>query len=230
MVSQTQFVAEDALPNVVSSFRTEIPTKASQFSAGQRYAARIQLFQQGSPSEEVYLLESGMVKLTISDLLGKEIIVCLLGSGWLLGVCSAILQKPYETSATTLTNCTLHRIVAHDLLELMKSDVNFSWKIHKMQSHRLSMQFDRLVALGARSARRRLVELLSQLIREFCPQQKQDWTLRIPLKQWELAQLLAITPEHLSRLLRTLENDGILHRYKSMIIVPKPELLMDDLI
>jgi CRP-like cAMP-binding protein len=46
--------------------------------------------------------------------------------------------------------------------------------------------------------------------------------LQIPLKLKELAQLIAITPEHLSRLLRELEQQGVISRNKGWLIMTDP--------
>ena len=39
------------------------------------------------------------------------------------------------------------------------------------------------------------------------------------LKRKELAQMIAITPEHLSRLLKRLERDGIIAREQGLIVL-----------
>jgi CRP-like cAMP-binding protein len=43
--------------------------------------------------------------------------------------------------------------------------------------------------------------------------------LRLPLKHWELAQLIAVTPEYLSRLLNKMQQDGVVRRKKGFMII-----------
>jgi len=40
-----------------------------------------------------------------------------------------------------------------------------------------------------------------------------------PLKHWEIAQLISVTPQHLSRLLKRLEEEGIIRRNKGWLII-----------
>ena len=50
--------------------------------------------------------------------------------------------------------------------------------------------------------------------------------IQMNLKNWELAQLLAITPQHLCRLIKQLENEGILMRNNGWLILPEPERII----
>jgi len=45
-----------------------------------------------------------------------------------------------------------------------------------------------------------------------------EMRLQMPLKHWEVAELIAVTPEHLSRVLRQMETEGILRREKGWLI------------
>jgi CRP-like cAMP-binding protein len=49
--------------------------------------------------------------------------------------------------------------------------------------------------------------------------------LQSPLKHLEIAQLIAVTSEHLSRLLNQLEQDGLRRRRKGWVIIQDPRKL-----
>jgi len=57
------------------------------------------------------------------------------------------------------------------------------------------------------------------------PDSKGGIRFELPLRNWELAQLLGVTPEHLSRILRDLTKEGIIRRAKGWILVERPEKL-----
>lgn len=194
------------------------------------YGPGVRLYEQGYPPEDVYHICSGLVKLTTLDARGRELIACLQGEGWVLGASAAVLQKSYETSAITLTSCRLQRILGKDLRNLIKTNPDISWRIHEMHSREVRLQSERLAALGTQSARARLIQLLSQLINENGLQPSAGkWILKAPLKQWEFAQLLAITPGHVNRLLRALEKEGTVRRHKSAIILSNLEKLTEGI-
>lgn len=55
--------------------------------------------------------------------------------------------------------------------------------------------------------------------------QQKPIRLQLPLKRWELAQAIAVAPQYLIKLLRQLEQDGIIRRRKEWFIIADPEKL-----
>ena len=49
--------------------------------------------------------------------------------------------------------------------------------------------------------------------------------IQMVLKNWEVAQLLALTPQHLCRLVKQLENEGIVMRKNGWLILSDPKRL-----
>jgi len=45
------------------------------------------------------------------------------------------------------------------------------------------------------------------------------------MKNWEVAQLLALTPQHLCRLIKQMEDEGIIMRKKGWLILSEPKKL-----
>jgi len=230
-MSQIHAVAAQAVceVNFCTSFSLQTQIKLSDLAATQAYSPGVQLFQQGCPAEDVYFIGSGLVKLTILDQGGTEVIVCLRSAGWILGATAVILKESHQTSAATLTRCQLQRVLAADLRKLLKSNPELSWCVHEIHSRELRTHLERLTALATQSARSRLTHLLSQVIQgSDSDVSTQEYALKIPLRQWEIAQLLAITPEHISRLLKSLERDGLVRRQKSILVISNPRRLIAE--
>jgi CRP-like cAMP-binding protein len=192
----------------------------------QVYPAVVELFAQGSPAREVYLIEFGLVKLFRLGQDGQELIVGLRSAGWILGAASVIIRKSHPVTAVTLTNCRIRRIPAQTFLNLLNSDAQLSWHLHQEHCQEIYNQFSQLVGLGCMSARHRLEHLLWQLTSALEPDKPQkEIRLELPLKYWEIAELIAITPQYLSRVLKQLQEEGIISREKGGIIVSSPHKL-----
>jgi CRP-like cAMP-binding protein len=84
--------------------------------------------------------------------------------------------------------------------------------------------------LGCLPAIDRLKRLLYEIMQDINPTSsiKEQVELKVPLKQSELAQMLAITPEHLCRLMKQLERDGIIKREKGLLILSNIQSLMQE--
>jgi len=179
-----------------------------------------ELIQQGASLRQVYVLEAGIVKLTHVDQSGTEMILSLRFPGWFLGVSAVIAQRPSPVSVTTVSRCSLRRIPVGAFRDLLDSDLSLSSHIHQLQAKEVIDQQTYLAQLGTLSSRERLERVLRELISVLHSQpSKAGIRLQLPINGRELARLVAITPEHLSRLLRQMENDGVIRRDRGWLIV-----------
>jgi CRP/FNR family transcriptional regulator len=192
----------------------------------QQYPVKRALFRQGAEVENLYFIETGLVKLVRSEENGSEMIVNVRNPGWLLGSAAAILGQRFPTTAVTLTPCLLRRLPVKDFHQLMKTNHDFSWYVHCVHSRDILEQTIRLSELGNLSARQRLEHLLWELISALdLRDPRQSERIQLPLKHSEIAQLIAVTPEHVSRVLKQMEAKKFVQRKKGWIIVPDPQKL-----
>lgn len=210
-----QFAREKSAWNRFNSFRRHLPGE--------------QLFRQGSVASGVYFIISGYVKVSSLDRDGRQLIVGLRGAGSMLGAPSVILQEACPVSATAITNCETRFFPADVFTTLLKADPCFSSFINAEQSHLAHQLLDDILHFGLCSARSRLGELLWQLISANAGNGDQPGvSLRLPLRQWEVAQLIGITPEHLSRIAKQMQREGILEWRKGAIRVLDLNRLRDS--
>ena len=190
------------------------------------YPSRSELFQQGTPADDVYYVRKGMVKLVWGEAGGKQTILGLRRAGCLIGVPAVVTGEPCPTSAVTLVPSILERISAEKFLQRLQTDPDFAWQIHQIQSREVHEQLNWLGEMACCSARSRLRRVFSRLT-EVSKVQKDGTHTRVPLplKQREMAELIAVTPEHLSRLLHELSKDGLLHLQDGCIVIPDTQAL-----
>ena len=147
-------------------------------------------------------------------------ILGLRGHGTTPGSAAAVLQKPYPMSAIALSSCYVYRIPLDRFLYLMETDTVFNLCIQQTHCHEAYHQAIQLADSMALSARQRLEQLFHQMLMAI----KRDLNdgpvkLQLPLKYREIAQLVAVTPEHLSRVLKQMEDDGTIEREKDTLTV-----------
>jgi len=178
------------------------------------------LLLQGAPPREVFYIERGLVKLLRMSESGQELAIGLPSQGSLLGAASVIVQEPYPFTAITVTSCALSCIQADLFLRLAKTDEQFCWYLHEVHSHEVQRQASQLAALRYLSARQRFEGLLLQFLSSMPAHERQtSMKIRLPLKHWEIAQLIGIRPEHLSRVLQQIKQEGILREEDGCMIV-----------
>jgi CRP/FNR family transcriptional regulator len=186
----------------------------------QVYPVATELFQQGTLAQEVYFIDQGAIKLVYVNPDGKEVSIGLRSSGWLLGAAAVILNEPHPVTAVTLTRCYLYRMTSETFRHLSNNNASLSAYLQQVYSREVYQQMMRIAELECCSARQRLEHFLRRLIPELEQRdpQKEIW-LQVPLKHSEIARLISVSPEHFSRLLRQMEQDGIIGRKGGWLIV-----------
>jgi CRP-like cAMP-binding protein len=104
----------------------------------------------------------------------------------------------------------------------------FARLLLKAISLRVHDQVSRLALLGTASARSRLAERLLQFVPLDRAADAGEVRVELPLRQYELAALLAITPEYLSRLLKEFEEAGVIRRKSGWIIIRSLRRLVQE--
>lgn len=212
--------------HVMSEYSCE---QVARLALPQEYPAGVELFKQEGAPRDVYLIESGLIKLVAVEQNDREVLVGLRSPRWIVGAASVIINKKYAFSASTLTHCRLRRIPNEAFLRLLRNDHEFAWFFHQMQSYELHEQVTQLMEAGCLSARDKLEHLLSQILSALVPAgSDKSVRLKLPLKHKELAELLGITPEHLSRVLRGMQKEGLVLKEKGWIRIADVRLLRDS--
>ena len=183
------------------------------------YSDGASLFKQGDVSRDVFFLEHGLIKVIFLDPNGDEVIVSLQSApGSLIGASCAILGKHY-VSATVVTRSTrLRRVAAIAFNDFIKQDANASWALHVQHCRGNAELLERSAEFDYLSVRQRAEQLIWNLS-EACELTPTDKGLRmeLPLKYRELAQLIKVSPEHLCRVVGTIEKAGLIRRDKGWL-------------
>jgi CRP-like cAMP-binding protein len=116
-------------------------------------------------------------------------------------------------------------VSAKHFLDLLGAELQLGLYIHDVLSDEVLNQAARMSEIACLPARQRLEQLLWKIAEQTGEERAMDLRIQLPVKYWEAAQLLAITPTYLSRLLAELESEEIISRRNGWIIVRKPSSL-----
>ncbi len=173
--------------------------RLSNLPEGTAIAAGSTLVHQSKRCTHVTLLLDGLVKLVSVSGDGKQVTLGLRTSGWYAGASAVLMDTVSIYSVVAVTPCKVVQIPAGDFyLRLIQSARMMRHFISAISSEMVSMSSAQVhMMLG--TAEDRLAKFMNER-----QQNGPNWQVldTLPLlKQSELAQLLAISPEHLSRLL-----------------------------
>ena len=159
---------------------------------------RKSLANQDELRSTVVVIETGIVKLVRVESDGSEYIAGLRSNGWLIDAASLILNRPLPFAAETVTPCSVYRISRDIFMGLLESNRALMWDLAQLVCREIQAEREQQFEFRGGSAQGRLHRLISELSETRVEGDPLDL---LPLKRLEIAQLLSITPEHLSRLL-----------------------------
>lgn len=180
------------------------------------------LYQQGELLKQVFYVSTGVIKTCWSGAGGEEHIPMLAYPGSWLGVAPVVAQRPTPVGAVTCARSRVSRVYADTFRKLLQTDQEFSATIQRMLAIELCRQTAWMGQRSTFTARQRLESVLFQSADS--PKTGSNGSGRrvhLPLQRSELARLIAVTPEHLSRLIRQMSDEGSIRCEKGWIVIGK---------
>jgi CRP-like cAMP-binding protein len=199
------------------------PAWATRLPPPQRYGPGTELIMQGAAPAEAYFIETGAVKLTVTSSTGEDTIAGLRPAGRTIALASVLLEIPQPISAMTLGRCEIRRIPSDLLRELLTADAAFAQYVQEELARGEHDQTAHVASLTTMSSSERLLRVLAQIAGT--PEgEMAGREVRVPplLKRSELAQLIGVTPQHLSGLLKAMESQGVISRHKGWLVLRWP--------
>ena len=149
------------------SQREKIPIKGSdlldRFIEGitiLQYKAKDTVFSQGDPSDRIFFIQKGKVKLTVVSTRGREAIVGVLGANEFVGEQCLAGQMFREMTVTAVEDCSLARIERVEMLRSLRENSEWSMTfISCLLSQNLHL-LDELVDHFFNHSEKRLARLL----------------------------------------------------------------------
>jgi CRP-like cAMP-binding protein len=184
-------------------------TAIAELPSARRFDRGTQLTLQGTQLDEVYWIESGVVKQVCFHLNGQEMIIGLRTKGWIIGAVPLLSGALTRCTAITVTTCSLRPISRQQFEDLYSVNLNFTRHVGVMLAAELGARMSANIELRHSPARQRLEHFLKECA---APAENRVPNEEFRLKQTEIAQILSVTPEHLSRLYNQMEDEGSFRR------------------
>jgi CRP/FNR family transcriptional regulator, anaerobic regulatory protein len=186
--------------------------------------ARATLCAEGSEAATVHFLQTGTVRVFRQTENGRELHVGFRCAGSFLGLCEALSNWPLWTSAVCLTSCRVWQLPVSTLKRLLLTEQQLQYAVQLAQAAEVCQSIARLDEMATLCAKERLQQLLWDLTPK-SGEMSEVGVLKGGLRLLDVAQIVGVSPEHLSRLLSELESEGIVRRHRSHIMLPDVQRL-----
>jgi CRP-like cAMP-binding protein len=185
--------------------------RISLFTDDLSFANKQIVFLRGDPSSFLYVLADGLLKLTGSTSGGSEAVLEFVNPTASICEQTVFTQQPFSVSAQALQPSRVLAVNMRSLLELMHARPPLAWKIAATVSAKVEALTERLLCFASLNAEQRAATLLLE--------QFADRTSRRGPKQTDMANMLAISPETLCRLLAKFRRSGWIANSDGQVVI-----------
>lgn len=176
------------------------------------------LFFEGGEAHHLFALNSGLVKMVKSLENGKERITRILFPGDLFGL-EALSELTYPLTAVVLRDSEICSVPRSQFLSYLRSNPDISLDMIRFLISEISQVRTQMTNMSFKDARTRVATFLLSLVPPDEKTSANSYSLTLPLTSQEIAEVLELSPETVSRTWQTLRQDGLItKRGRSLLI------------
>lgn len=181
------------------------------------------LFREGEPNTHLYLLREGQLKLTTITPEGREQIVGLGLPGHLLGFHS-MHDAAHSYTAETLTAVRVCKIRRTDMVDVLRQNPSVMLRVIDILNEELNRAQRLIRLLGQKTSTEKVAAFILSLARPGL-RNGSPTELPLPLSRQEIAQLLGLRVETVSRHMSEFKREGILDAPRGHVRILNAERL-----
>jgi CRP/FNR family transcriptional regulator, anaerobic regulatory protein len=177
------------------------------------------IYLEGEPSENLFVIHKGKVKISKLSEEGKEQIIRILYEGDFMGELSLFTQSPFMNNAEALETTSVCIVNGKELSRLIEKNPSISLKIMKELSSRLENTERLIESIGLGNVEQRVAEILLKMSDD-------TGVVNLSISKRDLAAHIGMSQETLSRKLSSFQEEGWIRQegQRKIIIINKASL------
>jgi len=220
-LAATQSIFSDLPPALVRELET--------ISLTNHYPTGAVLFSEGQPARGIYVVQRGLLKLSVCASDGRTLILRIARSGEALGVASTIGSRDYEATAEAQQPCDITFIRQSDVLRMMRVHGEFALWITQLlaSDYNFTCREIRTLMLSG-SATEKLARLLVGWLDERHASPNPG-RMKVPLTHEEIGQMIGTSRETVTRLMAGFRKQRLIEQEGATLVV-SDRLALESLI
>ena len=220
-----RFLASLALFHDLAPHEVEQLARGCQVNAFERGDM---IFHQGQPCDEFHVVINGQIKLFAVSFTGQEKVIELLGPGASFAEALMFAGMPYVVSAQALADSWVLRVGKAAVLAQIEGEPRYALRMLAGLSRRLHGLVHDVQAQALHNGRQRVIGYLLGTQATEGGDSPPSGAVQVSLRYSKsaIASRLSLTPEYFSRVLRELEDHGLIQMDKRDIHIPDPARLV----
>ena len=194
------------------SLGVEILSVLEPFLKKKHFRTGTTLWRMGEAPKFLLRIDKGRVR--ISRPLGETKVVTLyyFSPGDIFGFLPLLDKKPYPADALVVEDLDCSILTSQEFDRVLDTNPTLAGALLRIVGHRFRDAFDKVEALSFKGATARVAAYLLELLSDSKDPSTKAPVIRLPLPSHQLAELLGVMPESLSRAVTRLAATGVIKR------------------
>jgi CRP/FNR family cyclic AMP-dependent transcriptional regulator len=173
------------------------------------------LLQEGAQGESLYLIQSGRAKVSLSDAMGREVILAVLMPGEFFGELALIDNEPCSANVVAMEEVVCHVISKAEFRRCLGASPELAANLLRQLSRRLREADQKIETIALRDVSRRVMTTLQQMARP----QGERFIIFGRITHKDLAQMVGASREMVTRILNEFTRQGVIEIGDGEIVV-----------
>ena len=176
----------------------------TQVLSRKAYPKNSTIIAAGDPTDAMYIVVSGRLKVIMSDKEGQEVILAILNQGEYFGEMGLIAQAPRSATVTTIEPCELLTITRTDFTKCLKGNFDLTMNVIRGLVKRLREADKKIGSLALMDVYGRVARLLLEMAETIDGQK----VVTKKLTKRDIAKMIGASREMVSRVMKELQASG----------------------
>lgn len=205
--------------NLLSSLSEKEMEEMNRLTAMRNCVKNQVIYFSDEPSDKIYFLKKGKVKLSHYGADGKEIIIAFLGPGEIFGELAISGQHHRDETAEATEDSVICILSVHEMERMLEHNPKFNLSVTKLMGLRLQKVNTRLASLIFKSSEQRIYSFIHDSALEYGKQTTAGTEVYLRLTHNDISKLTATARPTVSAVFSDLEKRNIIEYTRKKIIV-----------
>jgi len=185
--------------------------------------AREELFHQGDPGSQLYVVVRGRLKVLTTSSQGDEIVFNILGPGEVVGELAVLNQAERTATVKAIDVSELISLHQRDLFRFLQTHPDAGIKLAGILAARVTNLSDLLSDMQFLNLPFRLAKKMTALAHNYGQEQEDGLRIKLRISQEEWGDLVGATRESINKQFRSWTKEGLIHTDRGCIVLDRPE-------
>jgi CRP-like cAMP-binding protein len=183
------------------------------------------IYLPGDPSDQIFLLKSGVIKISTTTPDHREVILAFLYPGDIFGELAVVDESPRDHLAEAYEDCVICAMSRDVVMRLVRETPEVGFQITKLIGIRIRTLRSRVEELLCKSAHARVAHALLELAERHGVPDKDGVLITLRLSQGDLGRLVGLSRETVNSILQEWREQSLMEMDRRSVRLKDPERL-----